>query len=620
MVRLLKTVLNGPSGLPDGYTEVEYLKASGAQYIDTDIDGKSGVRAEIGFEWGTEDIGNDRYVLAAADGYYGRCYFGTYQSKWMYGYSSYYQAGTPVADTYYKAEVSWELGNQYMKINGETLYTGENTSTLDVRWKLFLFARNQGGASWFSYAKIYYCKMWENGVLVRDYIPCLDPNNKPCMYDKISGTPFYNPRTDVADFTYGRKIIPVEYVESDGTNWIDTGVKPYQDVGCRIGYKVTGRYQSQADSNIIMCGNDSWRWGFGYRINGDTLQISGLCISGATWINYYVGTPVFSDVEYNYYNDYRFFWNGVLLREDIPHETQASNGNIWLFTSNNGGNDTSWRPGILRCYFLKMTKAGVLIKDFIPCRDENNIGYMFDKLAHRCHLKGGSSELNIGSDKKLVTTRFIKDGGSDKKTRLLNNNWLFDNYEIGEYIESSGTQYIDTGVNVNDDNKYNWRFKVKRYTSSTGGWRLDGSATMGIDAIYVGIRDSGIFVYGIGNDSNTNVAASLNVPYIYDLNIPSNYYKITQENGTDVVNITELLKGTDFNSTGLNLWLFGYSGEGRKYAGRIYFASIYNNGVLVRNFLPVKRKSDNAIGMIDLVTKQFYGNSGTGSFVFQPKG
>jgi len=38
------------------------------------------------------------------------------------------------------------------------------------------------------------------------------------------------------------------------------------------------------------------------------------------------------------------------------------------------------------------------------------------------------------------------------------------------------------------------------------------------------------------------------------------------------------------------------------------------NGVLVGDFVPCYRKSDNAIGMYDLVTNAFLGNSGSGSF------
>ena len=43
--------------------------------------------------------------------------------------------------------------------------------------------------------RIYSLKMWDNGVLVRDFIPVLDNNGTPCMYDKVEDKFFYNAGT-----------------------------------------------------------------------------------------------------------------------------------------------------------------------------------------------------------------------------------------------------------------------------------------------------------------------------------------------------------------------------------------------------------------------------------------
>lgn len=49
--------------------------------------------------------------------------------------------------------------------------------------------------------KIYYFKIYDNDVLVRDFIPVLDHNGSPCMYDKVSKQFFYNSGT--GDFIAG---------------------------------------------------------------------------------------------------------------------------------------------------------------------------------------------------------------------------------------------------------------------------------------------------------------------------------------------------------------------------------------------------------------------------------
>ncbi|MBQ6011811.1 MAG: hypothetical protein IJL23_01695, partial [Alphaproteobacteria bacterium] len=51
---------------------------------------------------------------------------------------------------------------------------------------------------------------------------------------------------------------------------------------------------------------------------------------------------------------------------------------------------------------------------------------------------------------------------------------------------------------------------------------------------------------------------------------------------------------------------------------RIYALSIKENDSLKRNFIPARRNSDNVVGMYDTVSKTFFTNAGTGSFVAGP--
>jgi len=48
---------------------------------------------------------------------------------------------------------------------------------------------------------------------------------------------------------------------------------------------------------------------------------------------------------------------------------------------------------------------------------------------------------------------------------------------------------------------------------------------------------------------------------------------------------------------------------------KLYYTKIWNNESIVRDYIPVQRKSDGAIGLYDRVSGTFFGNSGTGSFV-----
>jgi len=76
---------------------------------------------------------------------------------------------------------------------------------------------------------------------LRDFQPVLDSNNVPCLLDKINNKFYYNQGT--GDFTYGGVqtiqdgYTEVEYIESNGTQYIDTEVVPNEntdiDMTCR---------------------------------------------------------------------------------------------------------------------------------------------------------------------------------------------------------------------------------------------------------------------------------------------------------------------------------------------------------------------------------------------------
>ena len=48
-------------------------------------------------------------------------------------------------------------------------------------------------------------------------------------------------------------------------------------------------------------------------------------------------------------------------------------------------------------------------------------------------------------------------------------------------------------------------------------------------------------------------------------------------------------------------------------SGKLYYAQLYSGDSSIRDFLPCKNASG-AVGLYDLVGKQFYGNAGTGTF------
>lgn len=65
---------------------------------------------------------------------------------------------------------------------------------------LMAYHRNSGVGEYFI-GKFYYAKIYDNGVLIRDYIPVLDWNDVPCLYDKVNKKLYYN--QGAGEFAYG---------------------------------------------------------------------------------------------------------------------------------------------------------------------------------------------------------------------------------------------------------------------------------------------------------------------------------------------------------------------------------------------------------------------------------
>ena len=176
-------------------------------------------------------------------------------------------------------------------------------------------------------------------------------------------------------------------------------------------------------------------------------------------------------------------------------------------------------------------------------------------------------------------------------------------YQRVEYIQSTGTQYIDTGMvahGVTTDYEIifsptilsNYNFIISaRYNSSTSrfdiGWGSD-------QKMYLGYWQSSTNITGLKKDSKYVVKKD-----------GTNYYV----NETLVSTVESVLFETP-----VNLVLFANNNNGTlaNYANaKLYEAKLYTNKNLVRDFIPVYRKIDGAVGMYDLVNGKFYGNLAT---------
>lgn len=88
-----------------------------------------------------------------------------------------------------------------LKVNGTTT-TPNYSSTIVSNADIFLFASSKGTnvSAGKSRMKLYYCQIYENDILIRDFIPILDYNKVPCLYDRVSQAYYYNAGTGTFNY------------------------------------------------------------------------------------------------------------------------------------------------------------------------------------------------------------------------------------------------------------------------------------------------------------------------------------------------------------------------------------------------------------------------------------
>ena len=124
----------------------------------------------------------------------------------------------------------------------------------------------------------------------------------------------------------------------------------------------------------------------------------------------------------------------------------------------------------------------------------------------------------------------------------------------------------------------------------------------------------GKYRYHYNNASNDVQSASTSAAKVFVM--ASNTISIDEASYT-----VGSIKSGSFNK---HLGLFlpmtkgGNSGEGPG-SGNLYYCKLYENDILVGDFIPVKRKDDGVICLYDKVSKQFLLNQGTGSFITGPE-
>jgi len=185
------------------------------------------------------------------------------------------------------------------------------------------------------------------------------------------------------------------------------------------------------------------------------------------------------------------------------------------------------------------------------------------------------------------------------------------------YIESTGTQYIDTDV------KWRYGYKIQMdltSISNSGNYAFFGAS----NGSAYNQGEVSCFWYSGKFDTVVPYSNSTSVDIGFGTYSANTRYLFTYDNNATTANTYTSSNSVFYDSyVGTkNIWLFGTNrGDANSYlaAFKLHSAKMWDeNGTLVRNFVPVQRDSDDEIGMYDLMHGVFYPNAGTGTFTAGP--
>ena len=181
------------SGLPDGYTAVDYLQSSGAQWIEMGIAPNQNTKAVLKIKINDFNSVRGSSLIGSRTDVNSDDQFFTYLDDYGGTRFLFRMDGQPET-------IPWKgltTNKIYIVTLSGTEMKAELADGTAVTMALFKAKPFNNGFQ----GRIYSCKHYNNGKLIQDFVPCLDTEGVPCMFDLVSRKSFYNKGN--GSFTWG---------------------------------------------------------------------------------------------------------------------------------------------------------------------------------------------------------------------------------------------------------------------------------------------------------------------------------------------------------------------------------------------------------------------------------
>lgn len=195
----------GLDSLPMGYTRLNFLECTRKQYINTGLKATGSLKIGldvmatawddyVNYIFGSENKNRNVAFSMNYNNAYGTAGTYRYGTQWRY-----FNYGAHKLNQRYKyvfdENVVYRDGELFRFLDWGVMTKEEFTSARNIT--LFGSHHDNSALSITTGKRVFAFSIYDNaaGALLLSYVPVLDPDGTPCMYDTVSGKNFYNANT-----------------------------------------------------------------------------------------------------------------------------------------------------------------------------------------------------------------------------------------------------------------------------------------------------------------------------------------------------------------------------------------------------------------------------------------
>lgn len=568
--------------LPKGYKRLEYIQSSGTQYVDTLFAPNQDTRVVADVQMMSEvSSGGANEIFGARTSASSKAYAVQWNTTGDM-FQHFYNAGYDNLDfgNFSERQIV-ETNKNVLLINGVT--HERPYAAFQCDYTLYLCAVNQeNAAKFFSAMRVYVCQIYDNGTLVRDFIPCQNADSEIGLWDDVNSVFYGNAGTGA--FTAGHvvpemvdesEITELEYIQSSGTQYFKTGFLPTNESRVVMDFEAT----ADPSGNIGLCGSrtTSTSKAFCFWFYTDYIQSCRFDFgTNNPLVNVKLPTNEKLSLDMN---------QNICVCGDFS-ETQTDTSfqgeyDLVLFGINTAGTVGSLFTGKL--YACQAYELGLLERDFVPAMLSNGEVGLYDKVYHEFYRNAGTGEFTAGPE------------------------MVHEDYTGLEYIESSGNQFVDTLFVPNQDTRV---VMDVLFTNEKEGV-LFGSRTSSAANNFSFLNTAALQYRADYNTTRAALSASKSSRFSLDMN-----KNVLSFDGETIHTFTY----ASFQGTyPLHLFVLNSAGSNAAYAtATLYSCQIYDNGTEIRSYIPMLHPSG-VVGLWDSVNERFYASATTTDFLAGPE-